>query len=80
MTNTAVLLALLSPRFLYREVGGGPDAYDTAGRLSFGLWDSIAADHAEVRHHLAHRLVAEYAPQVLGSQPRLCPSHAARRA
>lgn len=36
-----VLLALKSPRFLYREVGGGPDAYDVAARLSFGLWDSI---------------------------------------
>jgi len=37
----AVLLVLLSPRFLYREVGGGPDAFDVAARLSFGLWDSI---------------------------------------
>jgi cytochrome c553 len=36
-----VLLALKSPRFLYREVGGGPDAYDVAARLSFGLWDSL---------------------------------------
>ena len=37
----AVLLALKSPRFLYREVGGGPEAYDVASRLSFGLWDSL---------------------------------------
>jgi hypothetical protein len=36
-----VLLTLKSPRFLYREVGGGPDAYDVAARLSFGLWDSL---------------------------------------
>ena len=37
-----VLLILKSPRFLYREVGGGPDAYDIApARLSFGLWDSV---------------------------------------
>jgi cytochrome c553 len=36
-----VLFVLKSPRFLYREVGGGPDAYDTAARLSFALWDSI---------------------------------------
>jgi cytochrome c553 len=36
-----VLLVLKSPRFLYREVGGGPDAHDTAARLSFALWDSI---------------------------------------
>jgi hypothetical protein len=37
-----VLLALKSPRFLYREVTkGAPDGYDVASRLSFGLWDSI---------------------------------------
>src|SRR5262249_47385947 len=35
-----VLLTLMSPRFLYREVDGGPDSYDVASRLSFGLWDS----------------------------------------
>src|SRR5262249_20297830 len=36
-----VLLALKSPEFLYRELGGGPDSYDVASRLSFGLCDSI---------------------------------------
>jgi hypothetical protein len=37
-----VLLALKSPRFLYREVGRDqPDAYDVASRVSFGLWDSL---------------------------------------
>src|SRR5439155_24078667 len=36
-----VLLVLKSPRFLYREVGGGPDAYDVASRLAFALWDSL---------------------------------------
>jgi cytochrome c553 len=37
-----VLLVLKSPRFLYREIGGGaPDQYDIASRLSFGLWDSV---------------------------------------
>ncbi len=36
-----VLLALLSPRFLYREVDGGSDAYDVAARLAFELWDSL---------------------------------------
>jgi cytochrome c553 len=36
-----VLLVLKSPRFLYREVGGAPDAYDVASRISFGLWDSL---------------------------------------
>ncbi len=36
-----VLLVLKSPRFLYREIGGGPDSHDAAARLSFGLWDSL---------------------------------------
>jgi hypothetical protein len=36
-----VLLVLKSPRFLFREVGEGPEQYDVAARLSFGLWDSI---------------------------------------
>jgi cytochrome c553 len=36
-----VLLALKSPRFLFREPGGGSEPYDVAARLSFGLWDSI---------------------------------------
>src|SRR4029079_18345516 len=37
----ALLLALKSPRFLYREVGGSPDGFEVAARLSFGLWDSL---------------------------------------
>lgn len=37
----AILMILKSPRFLYREVGGGPDGYDVAARLAFALWDSI---------------------------------------
>ncbi len=37
-----ILLALKSPRFLYRELGAGPgDAFDVAARLSFTLWDSL---------------------------------------
>ena len=36
-----LLLVLKSPRFLYREVGAGPDGFDVASRLSFGLWDSL---------------------------------------
>jgi cytochrome c553 len=44
-----VLLALQSPRFLYREPAAEPaansasggDAFDVAARLSFGLWDSL---------------------------------------
>lgn len=39
-----VLLTLKSPRFLYREVGGGPSGYDVAARLSFALWDSLPDD------------------------------------
>jgi Protein of unknown function (DUF1592)/Protein of unknown function (DUF1588)/PA14 domain/Protein of unknown function (DUF1595)/Cytochrome C oxidase, cbb3-type, subunit III/Protein of unknown function (DUF1585) len=35
-----VLLALKSPRFLFREVGNSGDQFDTAARLSFALWDS----------------------------------------
>lgn len=35
-----VLLTLLSPRFLYREIGPG-DPYTVASNLSFGLWDTI---------------------------------------
>jgi hypothetical protein len=38
-----VLLVLKSPRFLFREVGG-PEAFQVASRLSFGLWDSIPDD------------------------------------
>src|SRR5262245_13615809 len=36
-----VLLALKSPRFLFREPGAGGDGYDTAARLAFTLWDSL---------------------------------------
>jgi cytochrome c553 len=43
-----VVLALKSPRFLYREVSrvgadnvAGGDTFDTAARLSFALWDSL---------------------------------------
>ncbi len=35
-----VLLTLKTPQFLYREIGG-PDQFDVASRLSFGLWDSL---------------------------------------
>jgi len=35
------LLVLKSPRFLYREIEGGHDAFNVAARLSFALWDSI---------------------------------------
>lgn len=35
-----VLLTLMSPRFLYREVDV-PPAYAVASRLSYGIWDSM---------------------------------------
>lgn len=35
----SLVLVLLSPRFLYREVSAG-DAYAAAARLSFALWDA----------------------------------------
>jgi mono/diheme cytochrome c family protein len=66
-----VLLALKSPRFLYREAGGGLDGHDVASRLSFGLWDSIpdaalieaaAAGKLESREQVvaqAERMVAD---------------------
>ena len=38
----SVLLALKSPRFLYREFGQGDfDQYDMASWLSYSLWDSL---------------------------------------
>ncbi len=66
-----VLLALKSPRFLFRELGDGPDPYHAAARLSFGLWDSIpdepliaAARDGRLttkaeRRHQAQRMVAD---------------------
>lgn len=39
------MLTLMSPRFLYREIGSGPqDHYAVASRLSFALWDSLPDD------------------------------------
>ena len=61
-----VLLALKSPRFLYREVGSeSTDAYDVAARMSFGMWDSIpdkelleaaAEKRLETREQVAQQL------------------------
>ena len=36
-----VLLTLKSPQFLYRELGSPKADYDTAARLSYGMWDSM---------------------------------------
>ncbi len=73
-----VLLVLQSPRFLYREPGrtsdgsaARRDAFDTASRMSFALWDSIpddnltkaaAAGRLETRHDVvreARRMLAD---------------------
>ncbi len=34
-----ILLALKSPRFLYREPGGANDGFSVASRISYALWD-----------------------------------------
>lgn len=67
-----VLLALKSPRFLYREPTGADDQFDRASRLSFALVNSIPdlplldaakngklADDKQIRDH-AWRLVNDY--------------------
>lgn len=64
-----VLLALKSPRFLFREVGNTPNACGVAARLSFGLWDSIPDDdlnRAAAEARLATKeQVAEQAERML---------------
>jgi hypothetical protein len=37
----SLLMTLESPRFLFRESPAATEGFDTAARLSFGLWDSI---------------------------------------
>ena len=67
-----VLLALKSPRFLYREPTGADDQFDRASRLSFALLNSIPdpplleaaqngrlADDKQIREQ-AWRLVNDY--------------------
>ena len=84
-----VLLALKSPRFLYRELGAGnPDAFDVASRLSFGLWDSLpdatlleaaASGRLANREQVAdqaRRMAADLAPL---QAPRVLPPMAAGR-
>ncbi len=63
------LLALKSPRFLFREVGATGDAWDVAARLSFGLWDSLpdqALNRAAAEGKLATRdEIAQQAERML---------------
>jgi hypothetical protein len=65
-----VLLVLKSPQFLYREIGGGRDAYDVASRLSFGLWDSLP-DQELLQAAAAGRLATR--AQVAGQAERMLP-------
>jgi hypothetical protein len=65
-----VLLVLKSPRFLYREVGDAPDAFDVAARLSFGLWDSLPdqalLDAAASGRLVTREQVSKQAERMLG--------------
>jgi cytochrome c553 len=66
----AVLLTLMSPQFLYREMSGGNDPYNVASRLSFDLWDSLPDEQllkAAAAGQLATReQVARQAERMLG--------------
>jgi len=71
-----VLRALTSPEFLYRELGPASeysDAYKTASRLSFGLWDSMPDDellHAAASGRLSNKeQIAKQAERML-ADPR----------
>jgi cytochrome c553 len=64
----SLLLALMSPRFLYREVGATPSAYDTVCRLSFGLWDSLP-DPEMAKAAAAGQLATK--EQIIGQAVRL---------
>ena len=70
-----VLIVLKSPLFLYREVGGQGDAFDTASRLSFGLWDSIP--DAEL-HEAATQGRLKTREQVLAQATRMLDSPRAK--
>ena len=66
----AVLMILMSPRFLYREVAAEPTQYDVASRLAFTLWDSqpdevlvFAAENGELE---TKDQVREQAERMLG--------------
>jgi mono/diheme cytochrome c family protein len=75
-----VLLVLKSPRFLYREIGGGRDGYDVASRLAFTLWDSLP-DKELLQAAASGQLVTRQ--QVLRQAERMLPdprTHAKLRA
>jgi cytochrome c553 len=69
----AVLIAVKSPRFLYREAGRENDAYAVAERLSFGLWDTIPSPEllsAAAAGQLANREQVTRQAQVMLGDPR----------
>jgi hypothetical protein len=66
-----VLLALKSPRFLYREIGTSSSrTADVASRLSFGLWDSLPdkalRDAADEGKLISRDEVARQAERMVG--------------
>lgn len=74
-----VILSIKSPRFLYREVAegpaAGPDPYNVASRLSFGLWDSLP-DESLLGEAAAGRLVTR--EQVVAQAERMLADSRAR--
>lgn len=68
-----VLLTLKSPRFLYHEIEPQQDAFATAERLSFALWDSLPDEdllQAAAKGQLASReQVVQHAERML-TDPR----------
>ena len=63
-----ILLVLKSPRFLYREIDGTDDAYPTASRIAFNLWDSLP-DQALIDAAASGRLATR--EQVIGQAERM---------
>ncbi|MGC8638484.1 MAG: DUF1592 domain-containing protein [Isosphaeraceae bacterium] len=65
-----VLAVLMSPRFLYHELGGKVDPYDVACRISYGLWDSLPdqslLDAAAAGKLATRQQVAEQAQRMVG--------------
>ena len=65
-----VLAVLMSPRFLYHELGGTLDPYDVACRISYGLWDSLPdqalLDAAAAGKLATRQQIAEEAERMAG--------------
>lgn len=72
----AILLALKSPRFLYREIrGSSTDPFDIASRISFGLWDSLP--DKTLREAAAHGQLATR-DQIVAQIERMLPDDRTR--